>query len=85
MFQIQSALRDEAKLKALYIKETDERSLAIEEKIGGIGINLIIAGLGLSTVVAIYLNQTVFLTLLGAFAFSVLIKGGLKVYFRRTF
>ena len=85
MFKIQSALRDEAKLKALYIKETDERTLAIEEKIGGVGINLIIAGLGLSTVVSIYLNQTVFVTILGALAFSVLVKFSLKIYYRRAF
>ncbi len=84
MFKIQSALKDEAKLKMLYIKEHDERTLAINEKIGGLGINLIIAGLGLATVITIYIDQTVFLTILGVLQFTVLVKGSLKLYFHKT-
>lgn len=84
MSKIQAALRDDVKLKALYIKDHDERTIAIEEKIGGLGINLIIAGQGIATVIAIYLSQTVFFTLLGALAFTVLIKGGLKLYYRKA-
>ena len=84
IFKIQSALNDEAKLKMLYIKEHDERTLAINEKIGGLGINLIIAGLGLATVITIYIDQTVFFTILGVLQFTVLVKGSLKLYFHKT-
>jgi putative Mn2+ efflux pump MntP len=84
IFKIQSALKDESKLRALYIKEHDERTLAIENKIGGLGINLIIAGLGLATVVTIYIEQTVFFTILGTLMFTVLVKGGLKLYYHKT-
>lgn len=80
MFKIQSALKDEAKLKMLYIKEHDERTLVINEKIGGLGINLIIAGLGLATVITIYIDQTVFLTILGVLQFTVLVKGYGKIF-----
>ncbi|HAS74522.1 MAG TPA: hypothetical protein DCS67_10290 [Clostridiales bacterium UBA8960] len=84
MFKTQSALRDDAKLRALYIKEHDERTLSIEEKIGGPGINLIIAALGLATIIAIYLNQTVFFTLLSTLIFTVIVKAALKLYYRKT-
>lgn len=84
IFKIQSALNDEVKLKMLYIKEHDERTLAINEKIGGLGINLIIAGLGLATVITIYIDQTVFLTILGVLQFTVLVKASLKLYFHKT-
>ncbi len=84
IFKIQSALNDEAKLKMLYIKEHDERTLAINEKIGGLGINLIIAGLGLATVITIYIDQTVFFTILCVLQFTVLVKGSLKLYFHKT-
>jgi len=84
MLKIQSALKDDAKLRVLYIKEHDERTIAIENKIGGLGINLIIAGLGLATVITIYIDQTVFFTILGTLQFSVLVKGGLKLYYHKT-
>ncbi len=84
MLKIQSALKDDAKLRALYIKEHDERTIAIENKIGGLGINLIIAGLGLATVITIYIDQTIFFTILATLQFTVLVKGGLKLYYHKT-
>ncbi len=75
------ALKDESKLKALYIEETDERTRYIQSKIGGVGINVILGGLGLATVVSGFLNQTVFLTLMAALIFALLVKGALKLYY----
>ncbi len=84
MFKINSAIQDDAKLKALYIKENDERTRAIQEKIGGVGINLIIAGLGLATVITCYIDMTIFLTILSVLFFAVMVKGALKVYYRKV-
>ena len=76
------ALKNEEKRKALYIEENDERNKFIEAKIGGVGINVIMCGLSLAVLVAVYLNKAVFFTLLGALLFCALVKLGLKVYYR---
>lgn len=80
-----AALKDESKLKELYISENDERSKFISEKIGGRAVNIIVLGFGLATVVSGYFNVTVFFTLLGALIFSVLVKFILKVYYNKKF
>lgn len=77
-----AALRNEAKLRALYIEEQDERCKYIETRVGGIGINIIIGGLTLGVAVAVYFDPLVFFTLLAALLFSLLVKGALKLYFR---
>jgi hypothetical protein len=76
------ALQSDEALKKLYIEENDERTKYIQDKIGGTGFNLIIGAMGTATVIAGFFNQTVFLTLLGALIFIVLIKGFLKLYYR---
>ena len=78
-----AALRNEQKLRALYIEEQDERSKYIETQIGGMGINMIIAGLTLGVVVAVYINTLVFFTLLATLMFCLLVKGSLKLYYRK--
>lgn len=78
-----AALRDERKLRALYIAEQDERTRFIEAQIGGIGINVIIGGLTLGVAVAVYFNPYVFFALLAALMFSLLVKGSLKLYYRK--
>jgi len=81
MARYQAALKDPEKLKSLYIEEHDERNRFIEAQIGGAGINVILGGLALGTVVSGFLNETVFFALLGALLFSVSVKGALKLYF----
>lgn len=81
MIQIIRALRNEEKLKKLYISETDERLALIRTKAGGTGTVLSIAGLWLGAMVAGYLNATVFFTLVGAALFVSLVVVCLKGYY----
>ncbi len=79
------ALRDEGRLKKLYIAENDERSRLIQDKIGGVGLNLSLAVLGIASIIAGFFNQLVFLTLVAVLIFMALMKGSLKLYYRRKF
>lgn len=78
------ALKNEDKLKALYIEETDERLQYIQTKAGSKGIDISIACLALAMLIANYFNSIVFLTLLGAAMFLTLVKLGLKIYYKKT-
>lgn len=78
------ALKDEAKLRELYIKENDERNKFIDAKIGGTGINIVIGGLALVGIGSGYYNETVFITLMCAMVFACLVKIVLKAYYNKT-
>lgn len=75
------AIKDDSKLRKLYIKEHDERRIMIMQKTGATGINICILGLGIATVVAGYFNELIFITLLWATLFVSLVKGLFKVYY----
>ena len=83
IIRCQFAIRDDEKLKKLYIKETDERALFIYQKSGSIGMNISVAGLLLGALVCAYINIIVAATLLGACLFISLIRGFLKLYYRK--
>lgn len=83
MHKYHTAIQDEDKLKKVYIEENDERGQYIASRIGGTGINLVIAGLSLAMLIACFIDRTVFFSLLGALFFSVLVKGALKLYYNR--
>ena len=78
-------LRNEQKLKKLYITETDERSRFINAKIGGMGMNLLLGGLCLGTIAAGYFNATVFFTLLGTVVFATVVKLGLLLVYSKKY
>lgn len=77
-----AALKDEAALRQLYIMETDERHQFIKAKIGGTGINIILACLAVSTIITGFLNQLIFLSLFFTLLFCALVKGSLKLYYK---
>jgi hypothetical protein len=77
------ALRDEEKLKELYIFETDERNVMIRVKTGGTAINMIMGALVCAALIAGIFNETVFFTLVATLFFIALVKGILKVYYNR--
>ncbi len=79
------AIKSEALLNRLYIEENDERSRLIQDKIGGTGFNFVMAGVGTATIVAGFINQIVFFTLLAVLLFVVLVKGSLKIYYRKKY
>jgi len=79
------AIGNPERLKKLYISETDERRLFIKQKTGDIGMNIITYGLIVGTIVAGNFNDTVFITLLCTCLFVSLIRGFLKLYYRRKY
>jgi hypothetical protein len=78
-----AAIRDEQKLKLLYIREHDERLLSIEGKIGDAAMQLILYGQLAAAIAAAYFDQVVFFTLLGSLLFSAAVKIALKVYYTK--
>lgn len=78
------AIKDEKRLKKLYIEEHDERSILIMQKTGAVGINICILGLACATIIAGYFNEVVFFTLLGATLFVSVIKGLFKIHYRNN-
>lgn len=83
MGKYSAVLKNAEKLKALYIAENDERSKFIKLQIGGTGINIILGGLALGTIISGFINEIVFFTMLLAFSFSVLVKAVLKIYYNK--
>ena len=78
-----AALKDEEKLKTLYIEEHDERKLYIQSKMGGMAMQIILFGLLAATLAAGFFNQVVFFTLLGTLLFGAAVKALLKAYYTR--
>lgn len=83
MFLYYSALKDETKLKKMYIKETDERQQLIRLKAGSTGIVIITAGLLLTMAISGYYSKVVFFTLLGVVAFMAVVALLLKLYYNK--
>lgn len=79
--QMARALRNDARLKKLYISETDERVQLIQTKAGGTAIVFSIAGLLLGAMVAGYYSAEVFFTLVGAALFVSLVVICLKGFY----
>jgi len=85
MYRNISALKDDDKLKKLYIAESDERNLLILQKSGSIGINVNKIGLMIGASVSAYFSMAVFFTLLGACIFVSLTRGVLKLYYQKKY
>ncbi len=79
------ALKNDDLLKKLYIEENDERAKLIKDKIGGVGFNFSLGVIATATIISGFFHQMVFATLLGVLIFKVLVKGFLKVYYKRKF
>lgn len=79
------AFRNEQKIKKLYIEENDERTKFIRDKIGGLGFLFTVAIIAVATVIAGFLNYTVFFTLLAVTFFMVSVRASLKLYYRSKY
>ncbi len=79
------ALVSEAKLRALYIAETDERNRLINDKVGGLGYNLALWALTVAGGVASFFQPLVAFTLLASMAGMALLKAGLSLYYKNRY
>lgn len=79
------AIKDENKIRAIYIEENDERKKHIRDKIGGVGFDFIIGVMMIAIVIAGFFNETIFFTLFATLAFMALVKLCLKVYYNRKY
>ena len=82
---ILKALKSEANLRQLYIKENDERNKLIIQQTGSIGYSIAMFGLLLATIVSSFLNIVVCITFLFSTMFLCVIKGALKLYYHRKY
>jgi hypothetical protein len=85
LFKYGRAMRDETKMRSLYISETDERNLLIRTKTGGLAIDVIMCVLVCAVPIAGILNEVVFFTLVATLVFVALLKATLKVYYKNKF
>ena len=83
MIKYCGALKNEEKLKKLYIEEHDERQKHVDALVGRTGINIIILLFVLAMLVSHYFSRTIFYTLLAATLFTVAVKAILGVYYNK--
>lgn len=79
------AIKDENRIKVIYIEENDEREKLIKGKIGGAGFDFITGVIMLAIVIAGFFNGIVFLTLLSTLAFMIIVKLLLKSFYNRKY
>ena len=79
------AIKDENKIKAIFIEENDERKKLINDKIGGVGFNLILGVMMIAIIIAGFFSEIVFFTLFGVLAFMALVKISLKIYYHNKY
>lgn len=80
-----AALKNDEKLKKLYIAETDERTRLIYEKSNSSSFRALIIVLGLSTIVSSFYSDTVFYTLIAVIFVIIFIQAIFSFYYRRKF
>lgn len=83
MFRLRKIVKNPTELQKLYNKENDERLALIRQK-SGMPIIMITSGIMiLAAVVAGYINETVFFTLIAAAMAQIVISLAVKVYYMR--
>ncbi len=80
-----AALKDDEKLKRLYISATDEREKLICEKSDSSSFKAILCIIVLSAMVASFYSDTVFYTLIGVMMTVIFVKAGFRFYYRRKY
>ncbi len=79
------SLTSQDALKKRYIAETDERKLYILQKSGSVGLDMCTYGLVMGAVIAGKYNEVVFLTLLVACLFVLIVRGALYVFYANRY
>ena len=82
LMKYRGALKDEAKLRLLYNEEKDERMSAIRAKAGIPMVLILSLALVLAGMIIGYFNETVFVVLIGAALFQLLVSLSVKLYYK---
>lgn len=83
IFKTKKALQDEKLLKDMYIKENDEREIFIKLKSASFLISVLAVVIFLISLLASFINITVFYTLAFTGGFLLLVGLALKIYWRK--
>ncbi len=79
------ALKDENKLKAMYIKETDERNLLIEQKTSSASFAVTIMGLAVACVIVSFFSRPILYTLVCVILFVSIVKVAFSIYYSKKY
>jgi uncharacterized membrane protein len=79
------AIRNPDHLNKLRIDEADERNLFIKQKTGSIGMNIVLFGLTIATIVIGKRNPQAFFALLSALIFVIAVRLFLRLYYRNRY
>lgn len=77
------ALSDEKSLKAMYIRNTDERNSQMMKEVSKTTFTIILAGLAIATIVSQYFSEIVSSTLSCCMAFILIVYFGVTFYYNR--
>jgi len=80
-----TALKNDDKLKKLYIAATDERKKLICEKSDSSSFKAIICIIVFSAMAASFYSDTVFYTLIGVMLTVIFVKAGFRFYYRTKY
>lgn len=76
-------MKSEEDLKKLYIKETDERRVAVMTQAGRTGLYIVFVMLIMAMLISGYFSKIVFFTLLGVVLFTSLVMLLTKLYYNK--
>lgn len=80
---MRKAVKDDTALKQWYVRNTDERTIAVQQKAGNFTSLFTLFVLGISTITASYINNTVYWALGTAMGVYIVIYLGSLVYFNK--
>lgn len=80
-----TALKNDEKLKKLYIMETDERERLIYEKSNSSSFRAVIILLGLAAMVASFFSKPIFYTIVAIIIAIAFVQAAFKFYYRRKY
>lgn len=78
-----AALHNEEKLKEMYIKETDERNVAIRKETSQKSSAISMIGTAMAAIVAGFFDEKICLSLVGVLFFSALVTVFTNAYYKR--
>ncbi len=81
LFRFIKAYRNPSALKKLYISQTDERKITIQQKSLSASFRLLVFGLGSGVLLSLFINFTVFVTLSSVLLFLALAKLFFMAYY----